>query len=225
MNISIEHIKKDYGKKSVLKDISFSAGDGDCIGIVGGNGCGKSTLLSILAGVLTPDGGAFLCDGADLFSKKSDNSALVGYIPQNTPLIEELTAFDNLRLWCSKEELEESLKDGGVLNMLGINGFLKTAVRKMSGGMKKRLAIGCSVIHNPKVLLMDEPSSALDLSCKEKIADYMSGFRRGGGIIILSTHDTAEIEMCSKLFVMKNGVLTPFEYDGDVHRLVGNFTS
>lgn len=225
MIVSIEHIKKNYGKKSVLKDISFSAEDGDCIGIVGGNGCGKSTLLSILSGVLLPDGGSFLCDGKNLFSKNGSRSDIIGYIPQNSPLIEELTAYDNLRLWCSKEEIEESLKIGGVLNMLGIDGFLNVAVRKMSGGMKKRLSIGCSVIHNPKILLMDEPSSALDLSCKEKIADYMEDFRKGGGIIILSTHDISEIEVCSKLYVMKNGVLNPFEYDGDVHRLVGNFTS
>ncbi|MBO4897220.1 MAG: ABC transporter ATP-binding protein [Clostridia bacterium] len=224
MELSVQNIKKNYGKKSVLKDISFSAADGDCIGIVGGNGCGKSTLLSILSGVLRPDGGSFLCDGVNLFSKKDVSSSLIGYIPQNSPLIEELTAFDNLRLWCAKDEILKSL-EGGVLNMLGINSFLKTPVRKMSGGMKKRLAIGCAVLHNPKVLLMDEPTSALDLACKEKIACYMSDFRRGGGIIILSTHDTSEVEMCSKLFVMKNGVLNHFEYDGNVHRLVGSFTS
>lgn len=224
MEISVEHIRKRYGKKRVLNDISFRASDGECIGIVGGNGCGKSTLLSIMAGVLRSDGGKFLCDGENLLTKAEKRSEIVGYIPQNTPLIEELTALDNLRLWSSRDRIDKSLKSG-VLKLLGIDGFLKTSVRRMSGGMKKRLAIGCAVIHNPKVLIMDEPSSALDLACKEEIADYMSAFRRHGGIIVISTHDTAEIEMCSSLYVMKDGVLIPFEYDGDIHGLVGKFTS
>lgn len=224
MKIAIEHIKKRYGKKRVLNDISFTASDGECIGVVGGNGCGKSTLLSIMAGVLKADGGKFLCDGENLFSNTDKRSELLGYIPQSTPLFEELTALDNLRLWCSRAEIKKSLKNG-VLKMLGIDDFIKTPVRKMSGGMKKRLAIGCSVIHNPKVLIMDEPSSALDLSCKEEIAAYMAEFRKGGGIIIISTHDVAEIEMCSSLYIMKDGVLHPFEFDGDIKELVGKFTS
>ena len=224
MEISVEHIKKRYGKKRVLNDISFKASDGECIGIVGGNGCGKSTLLSIMAGVLKSDGGKLLCDGENLLTKAEKRSEIVGYIPQNTPLIEELTALDNLRLWSSRDRIEKSLKSG-VLKLLGIDGFLKTSVHRMSGGMKKRLAIGCAVIHNPKVLIMDEPSSALDLACKEEIADYMTAFRRHGGIIVISTHDTAEIEMCSSLYVMKDGVLTPFEYNGDIHGLVGKFIS
>ena len=222
MKISVERVKKKYGKKDVLKNISFAASDGDCIGIIGINGCGKSTLLSILSGVLQPDGGNFFCDGTNLFSNVKLRSSLVGYIPQNTPLIEELNAHDNLRLWCSREEMEKSL-DEGVLKMLGINSFLKTPVRKMSGGMKKRLAIGCAVIHDPKILIMDEPTSALDLVCKENIAAYMSDFRKNGGIIVISTHDIPEIEACSNLYVMKDGVLNSFEYDGNIHRLAGTF--
>jgi len=224
MEIAVEHIKKRYGKKRVLNDISFNAKEGECVGIVGGNGCGKSTLLSILAGVLRPDGGKFLCDGENLLSKADKRSEIVGYIPQNTPLIEELTAIDNLRLWSTRDEIEKSLKNG-VLKMLGIDKFLKTTVRRMSGGMKKRLAIGCAVIHNPKVLIMDEPSSALDLACKEEISEYMSEFRKKGGIIVISTHDTAEISMCSSLYIMKDGVLNPFKFDGDIRGLVGKFTS
>ena len=106
MEITVEHIKKRYGKKRVLNDISFMASEGDCVGIVGGNGCGKSTLLSIMAGVLKSDGGRFLCDGENLLQKADKRSEIVGYIPQNTPLIEELTALDNLRLWSTRDEIE-----------------------------------------------------------------------------------------------------------------------
>lgn len=219
--MEIKRIKKSYGKNQVLKDISFEAKNGECIGILGGNGSGKSTLLSILAGVLKGDGdGSFIVDGANLIKDEKKRIGIVGYVPQNTPLFEELTACDNLRLWYEKEDMERELKDG-VLAMLGIGDFLKVTVSRMSGGMKKRLAIGCSVAQNPKILLLDEPTAALDLVCKERISNYLKDFKASGGIIILSTHDIQELELCDKLFILKGGTLTPFKYDGNVHHLVG----
>lgn len=216
----IEQIQKKYGKKTVLKDITFSGEDGICIGILGGNGSGKSTLFSILAGVHKGNGGKFLYKDTDLFKNEKRRTEIVGYVPQNTPLLDELTAYDNLRLWYDKEAMQEALKNG-VLGMLGIGEFLKVPVYKMSGGMKKRLAIGCAVAHNPKILLLDEPSAALDLICKERISNYLRDFKAGGGIILLATHDVQELPVCDKLYILKNGVLEEFEYDGNIHRLVG----
>lgn len=134
--------------------------------------------------------------------------------------MEELTAWDNLRLWYEKDELKKEL-DGGVLDMLGIPDFLKVPVRKMSGGMKKRLSIGCSVANHPKLLLLDEPSAALDLICKERIGNYLKDFKAQGGSIILATHDVQEIELCDAWYILKNGMLEPYLYDGNVHHLVG----
>lgn len=105
--------------------------------------------------------------------------------------------------------------------MLGINDFLKVPVNKMSGGMKKRLSIGCAVANDPCVLIMDEPSAALDLVCKERIHNYILDFRSRGGIVIIATHEEQEINLCDKHYIMKNGVLSPLNYDGNVHKLVG----
>ncbi len=221
MEIEIKGIAKRFGKKQVLKDITFSAQGGKCIGIIGSNGCGKSTLLSILAGITKGDSGTFLYDGKSVDSYKANRSRFVGYVPQGTPLIKELNAWDNLLLWYEKDELKQELENG-VLKMLGINEFLKTPVSKMSGGMKKRLSIGCAISKKPPVLLLDEPMTALDLACKQEISEYLIKHKKSGGIIILVTHDVLELKLCDEYYIMKDGFLTAFDYNGDVERLVKN---
>ena len=221
MKIEIKDIKKKYKAKQVLKDISFSAESGKCIGILGANGCGKSTLLSILAGVQPADSGEFLYDGNNLFKYTRQRSVLIGYVPQGTPLIEELSAKDNLLLWYSKEDMKKELSDG-ILKMLGIDEFLKVPVSKMSGGMKKRLSIGCAIYNHPPVLLLDEPMAALDLACKQKISDYINQHKAQGGIVLLATHDVLELNLCDEWYIIKDGNLSPFEYTGDIEKLVEN---
>ncbi len=220
MEIELAGIQKSYKHKKVLEKVSLKTGKGSCVGILGGNGCGKSTLLSILAGVQKADGGAFFYQGQDLFQSKTSLASVLGYVPQGNPLIEELNAWDNLRMWYDKRTLHREL-EGGVLSMLGIDSFLKVPVRKMSGGMKKRLSIGCAVVSRPKVLLLDEPSAALDIICKERIYHYLEGFRAEGGIALLATHDMQELELCDACYILKQGILVPYQYDGDIHRLAG----
>lgn len=217
MNIEIQSIAKRYKKKEVLKDVCFSAKGGECIGILGGNGSGKTTLLSILAGVQKSDSGAFLYEGKDLFQYPRQRSQLVGYVPQGTPLIEELNARDNLSLWYDEAQLKQELETG-VLAMLGIGEFLKTPVSKMSGGMKKRLSIGCAIAQNPPILLLDEPMAALDLVCKQSILAYLKRHKEKGGILILVTHDM--LALCDRWYILKDGVLTPFQYDGNPDAVV-----
>lgn len=219
MQIEIKGIRKRYGRKFVLNGIDLSASSGTCVGILGGNGCGKSTLLSILAGVQKCDGGQFFADGKDLLRDRKLRSRTVGYVPQGTPLIDELSAWDNLMLWYGREDAEKSLRDG-VLQLLGVSEFLKVPVCKMSGGMKKRLSIGCAMAKHPPVLLLDEPSSALDLDCKARIAAYLKQYKKEGGILLLTTHDVPELSLCDRWYVMRQGVLVPYDYDGDVDRLV-----
>ena len=219
MKIEIKDIIKAYGKKQVLNGISFTSESGRCVGILGRNGCGKSTLLSILAGVQKRDGGEFLIDGHPLFPSPADLRRNVGYVPQGTPLIEELSARDNLLLWYSKDELDRELDDG-VLKVLGVGDFLKTTVSKMSGGMKKRLSIGCAMQTRPPVLLLDEPCAALDIECKENILSYLRAYKSRGGCLVLTSHDPMELAICDDWKIMRGGRLVDYDYDGDVARLV-----
>lgn len=222
MEILVKNLQKKYGKREILKDVTFSAKSGKCIGILGGNGCGKSTLLSILAGVQPADSGEFLYNGKDLFKYSRWRSALVGYVPQGTPLIEELTAKDNLLLWYDKKSMKKEL-ESGILRTLGIGDFLKTPVSKMSGGMKKRLSIGCAVASHPPILLLDEPMAALDLSCKKDIFDYITKTKQSGGIVLLVTHDVLELDLCDECYIIKDGVLAPYDYNGDIDELIKSF--
>ncbi len=214
-------VDKKYGKKQVLKDASFSVSSGQCLGILGGNGSGKSTLLSILAGVLPADWGKVYIDELDLFSQRKAGNKLVGYVPQGTPLMEELTAWDNLRLWYDRDVLQKELENG-ILSVLGIGEFLKMPVKKLSGGMKKRLSIGCAMAGRPPILLLDEPTAALDLACKQDIMAYLTRYKRSGGILVLTTHDASEITLCDQCCILKNGELVPFTFTGDVDALVKN---
>ena len=219
MQIEIKNIAKKFKRHHVLRDINLAVDSGRCIGILGANGSGKSTLLSILAGIQNCDHGSFLCDGEDLLRSSKKRSQVVGYVPQGTPLIEELSAKDNLLLWYSRDEMKKEL-EAGVLALLGIGDFLNVPVSKMSGGMKKRLSIGCAMSSHPPVLLLDEPTAALDLVCKQKIASYLQHYKENGGILLLTTHDVLELQLCDAWYIIQDGVLVPFHYDGNVQKLV-----
>ena len=219
MQIEIKQLHKRFQKKQVLRDINLTIRPGTCVGILGANGCGKSTLLSILAGVQSADGGRFLWDDRDLLRDSKARSAKVGYVPQGTPLIEELSARDNLLLWYDRKTMEQELENG-FLGLLGIGEFLKVPVRKMSGGMKKRLSIGCAMAKHPPLLLLDEPTAALDLACKQSIAAWLRQYKAQGGTLLLTTHDVMELDLCDEWYIIKDGVNTPFVFDGNVEKLV-----
>ena len=219
MDLSVENIQKRYGRNRVLTGASFAADRGDCAGIIGSNGTGKSTLLRILAGVLRANGGRCLWQGEDLLRHPSLRARTVAYVPQGTPLIEELSALDNLRLWYTPKDLERSL-DEGLLRDLGVPDFLKTTASRLSGGMRKRLSIGCALARDPSVLLLDEPTAALDLVCKERILETFESFRRSGGLLVLVTHDQWEMELCSQLHLLSGGKLSPYTYTGDLQGLL-----
>ncbi len=218
--IEIKNIKKKYKRHHVLNGVNFTVEPGEIVGILGENGSGKSTLLTTLAGLQKPDSGFFNIDGKDLLKNTRLRNDLVSYVPQETPLITELTAWDNLRMWYPADKLKKEL-EGGFLAMLGIDQFIKVPVNQMSGGMKKRLTIGCAINSNPKLLLLDEPTAALDLVCKERIYTYFEQFKRQGGSLIIATHEVQEIELCDKCFILKQGVLEPYKYDGDIPHLIG----
>lgn len=216
--IEARGIRKAYGKKQVLTDVTFSVARGQCVGILGGNGSGKSTLFSILASVRRADGGSFFYGETDLLHCSGRIPDVIGYVPQADPLMEELSAWDNLRMWHDKKTLQRELT-GGTLSFLEIGGFLKTPVRKLSGGMRKRLSIACAVASRPGILILDEPSAALDLVCKDSIFRFLAAYKEAGGIVLLTTHDVQDLPLCDTCYILKEGSLRPYAYDGDPHRL------
>ena len=157
MFIEAENIRKSYGRKTtVLNGASFHAASGEYIAIVGANGCGKSTLLEILAGSLKADGGSLKIDGIDAFADAKLFQKYIGFVPQENPLMEKLSARDNLKFWyCDTGRNMEADLQGGVPAVLGVSGYLDKRVDKLSGGMKKRLSICCALAKNPPVLILE----------------------------------------------------------------------
>lgn len=208
-------IESAYGRKKVLKGVNLSAEAGQCVGIVGANGCGKSTLLNILAGLRRADRGMIAFDGAvaDCIAEKrqrrqKDGEQLfiryTGYVPQENTLIQELRVKDNLLLYRDEEVLMRELAEG-FLGMLGLSEICSKKTGKLSGGMKKKVSIGCALAGNPPVLLLDEPGAALDLPAKAKVREYLLHYKSLGGTVVLATHEETELDICDRLYVLKEG--------------------
>ncbi|MEG1293525.1 MAG: heme ABC exporter ATP-binding protein CcmA [Clostridium sp.] len=200
-------IYKHFKKKEILKGVSFKAGPGTCVGIAGGNGCGKTTLLSILAGVTKPDTGKILLDGQDIIGRRTVFEREVAYVPQENPIIPELTARDNFTLWYkgNRTSMAEDLRSG-VAQTLGLPEFLNTPAGKLSGGQKKRLSIASALSNHASLLILDEPGAALDLEAKEMIIIYLKNYLKQGGTVILTSHEMGELDLCDELFILKDGV-------------------
>lgn len=214
--IAVADVVSSYGRKRILKGASFTAQRGECIGIVGANGCGKSTLLSVLAGTLKPKSGAVVYGGRTAWADvgagrmRKDSEVIrrmTGYVPQENPLIPELSVYDNLRLWYPNKNVLRQELSQGFLSLLGIGEFVDKPINKLSGGMKKRVSIGIAMSGMPPILLLDEPSAALDLICKEDIRMYLQTYLQRGGTVVITTHEESELALCSKIYVMKNGIL------------------
>ena len=217
-SIDIVGLKKRYGIRDILKGVTLNIEFGSCIGILGGNGSGKTTILSILAGITDADEGEFICEDYDLLKDDKRRRFLVGIIPQCNPLIEELSGKDNLLLWHDRKYLNMSAKEG-IIKELGITKFINKRVSTLSEGMKKRLSIACAVKEHSKILLMDEPGAALDIVAKEIIHEYIKKFTDMGGIVILVTHDEGELNLCERHYILKDGVLNEYRFNGNIKKL------
>ena len=224
MELEIRDIKKSYGKKQVLKKISFHIKSGECVGIIGANGCGKSTLLKILAGIEKADGGDILIDGEMIKRHSSRLADSVGYIPQESVLIPELTVEDNLKLWASFGDNKKNKKTLLRLReQFKLEGFYREKVRNLSGGMNKRVNIACALIHEPSLLLMDEPSTALDLVFKEEIRGYIRDFTEKGGSVLISSHDEREIAGCGELWAIRTGIAEKVPKGESISKIVAYY--
>lgn len=206
--IEISNVNFSYRRNSILKNLSLQIDPGECIGIVGANGCGKSTLLSILAGSRRAASATMMYKGKDLSRSPKELSRLVGYVPQENPLLPELSAYDNLFLWFQggKKDFAQALHQEA-MEMLMLTEFLHKPVKSLSGGMKKRVSLGIALLNDPKLLILDEPSVALDLPCKQDMHHYLTKCLSYGKTVLITTHEEAELDLCTTLYVLKHGSL------------------
>lgn len=202
--IQVTHIKKKYGKKVVLEDITFTVKPGEYVAIIGENGCGKSTLLKIMADVMKADAG-----DVSYFGKTKDKNRLCGYVPQENPLLEDLSVKDNLFLWGGKNVMQQK----NVLEEFQLMDILETPVKKLSGGMKRRLSIACSMLKMPSILLLDEPTAGLDFFYKEQILDWIKSYQEKNGMVLVVTHEEQEILNADRCLLMETGKITELNTD------------
>jgi len=204
--VEIKGIRKRYGKKLVLDDITCTISAGTIVGMIGENGSGKTTLMSILAGVRKPDGGTFTLFGVDALADRGAPQRYCSYIPQENPLFEDMSVRDNMRLLLDGRDIREKIIHSA--RAYGLEHVLGEKVWKLSGGMKRRVTVACALAENRAVLLMDEPTASLDLKSKQEIHAWIQRHRDREGIVILNTHEKAEMELCDKLYLLKDGNMT-----------------
>jgi ABC-2 type transport system ATP-binding protein len=191
-------LTKRFGQRAALKSVSFELSGGELVGIIGPNGAGKTTLLSILAGALTPDEG-------ELSRPPSE----IGWVPQQTALYAKLSVAENLRLFARLEKLPDP--EAAVTRMLSQTGLADRAgaeVGRLSGGNRQRVNIAIGLLGDPGVLLLDEPSAALDPRQRERLWEYISARARSGTTVVFSTHNVVEVERyASRVLVLADGEL------------------
>ncbi len=205
VELEIKNLNKSYGDHVIFDNAEFTMRGGDVVAFVGENGSGKSTLLNILAGLLKSYKGdiSVTSDGNKIALDKAYD--FISYVPQSNYLIDSLSAYDNLLFWYKgdSKRLKEDIASGAVKEF-GIDKFIKKPIRKLSGGMQKRVAIACALAGNPKILLLDEVCASLDIVCKLQIQKVASDYAKKGNIVIMSTHEEGDISICTRTCFINN---------------------
>lgn len=186
-------LTKSYGRRTVLRPVSFCLPRGGCLGIVGENGSGKSTLLSILAQTCRPDSGTITYQGRSVLGDRRFLREKLGYVPQSSDLIPSLTARQQLSLWRSACAGPSELP-GGAAEMLGLKELLPLKIEEMSGGMRQRVSIAMALSSSPEILIMDEATTGLDDGCREALLTWLEAYLRRGGRMVWCSHHPEEIQ-------------------------------
>ncbi|SIS55365.1 ABC transporter ATP-binding protein [Salimicrobium flavidum] len=212
--INVEKISKQYGSLQALKDISFQIEEGTCFGLVGPNGAGKSTLMKILSGILLDFEGDIRVRDWKVSKDRLKIKQHIGYVPQEICLEETLTARDNLLLFGSlygvkKKELQKRMEE--VFDQIGLTERAKDKVETFSGGMKRRLNIGCTLLHRPDIIIMDEPTVGIDPQSRNSIFSLIHHLKKSGTTIIYSSHYIEEVEqLCESVGLIDKGRLIEY---------------
>jgi ABC-2 type transport system ATP-binding protein len=211
MNIlEVNHIKKYYKKSKALDDVSFQVKEGEIFGLIGENGAGKSTLLSIISTLVKPDSGNVLFRGKDIIKNPNIIQKNLGFVPQEIALYTMLSGMDNLRFFANMYHLNKAEQENRIREVMNIIGFdekvLKKKVETYSGGMKRRLNIGVALLHNPNIVILDEPTVGIDVQSRNQILDAMIQLSQKGTTIIYVGHYMEEIEKISDtICVLEDG--------------------
>lgn len=202
-------LKKNYNDFTALDGVSFSIKRGEVFGLLGPNGAGKTTTLRILSGLLKPTSGSALIMGNDVVSKPVAVKKVIGVVPETSNLYPELTCFENLlfagRLYGMKSERAKTKADE-LLTMFGLDDKRDVLFAKLSSGMKRRLTMSASLIHEPPVLFLDEPTTGLDVMSARALREIIQSLKQKGTTILLTTHYIEEADrLCDRIAIIVKG--------------------
>lgn len=227
--IKLENVSKTFGKQKVLKNISLEIQEGEVFGIVGSSGSGKTTLLEILTGNTVPEHGEVLFEPKKIIHFSEGNKKelesiykdatllkrTVGYSPQDPSFYDDLTCAENIDLFGSLHGIPKEIKkiNGSIiLKLVGLDGWKNKLAKDLSGGMQKRLDLACAIIHDPKIIVLDEPTADLDILLRNQMWGLIKKINRKGTTIIMSSHFLDEIdELCDRIIILNGGKI---EYTG-----------
>jgi len=205
----IDGISKKYGNKTVVARESFNLKQGDILGFIGPNGAGKTTSINMISTLLSPDSGKILFHGQDISRGQIAFKKALGVVPQDLAIYEDLSAYDNVKFFCSLYylrgiELKERVKEA--LTFVGLWDKRKELPSKFSGGMKRRLNIACAIAHGPELLIMDEPTAGIDPQSRNHILQTVKTLNGRGTTVIYTSHYMEEIDvLCNRILLMDEG--------------------
>ena len=207
--LAVQRLTKHYGALAAIQDLSFEARPGEVLGLLGPNGSGKSTTVKILTGLLRPSAGAVRLDGRDVLDHIQDYKSLIGYVPEEPHLYSYLTGPEYLQLIGRLRGLPDDLlaaKIDRFLQLLGIYDDRYQTLASYSKGMRQKVLIAAAVLHNPRIVVLDEPFSGLDVSAARVLKAFVRALADDDKIVVFSSHVLEVVEqVCSRVVILKDG--------------------
>jgi 2-C-methyl-D-erythritol 2,4-cyclodiphosphate synthase len=207
--LTIQHLRKSFGPLVAVDDVSFAVTRGTLVGLLGPNGAGKTTTVSMIAGLIAPDKGDVLVEGARLNGDTDPKKRRIGLVPQDLALYDELSARANLRFFGALYSLSGAALDTAIKNamdLVGLSDRLNDRVATYSGGMKRRLNLAAGLLHDPDILLLDEPTVGVDPQSRNAIFDNLETLKARGKALIYTTHYMEEVErLADRIVVIDHG--------------------
>ncbi len=207
--LEVSHLRKTYGQLVAVDDVSFTLERGELIGLLGPNGAGKTTTVSMIAGLVTPDAGEVRIGGEPLNGDADPKKRRLGLVPQDLALYEELTARDNLLFFGALFGLSGAAADAAIasaLTLVGLADRARDRVGTFSGGMKRRLNLAAGLLHDPDILLLDEPTVGVDPQSRNAIFDNLEELKRRGKALLYTTHYMEEAErLADRVVIIDRG--------------------
>jgi len=207
--LTATHLRKTFGSLVAVDDVTFTLERGQLVGLLGPNGAGKTTTVSMISGLLTPDRGEVAVGGERLVRDTDPAKRRIGLVPQDLALYDELTARDNLRFFGALFNLAGRALDDAIASTLALVGLADRAgdrVKTFSGGMKRRLNLAAGLLHDPDILLLDEPTVGVDPQSRNAIFDNLEELKRRGKALLYTTHYMEEAErLADRIVVIDHG--------------------